>query len=234
MNRYDIDKKTYLYTFNWQYSGEGITSVSGYSGEQILRILPDGSLKRYPLPVPQMHFIDSANFQGDGEYLYYSLYGEKELGIFRFSWETQKIENIAPGWLITRMHLSPKGDRFAIVEGFKDTRDKAHLKVIGMKGKLLYTIFEAIAIEYVEWQPDGKGIAFAALNKDGMTNLYHADLVDGQLHFLGEYPGYSIEKMAFDSESNQLMLTFLNRGQKVPKWTTHILTLKEGEGLYEK
>ncbi len=235
VEKYDLDKKTYLYTFNWQYSGDGLTSVSNYGNEeQVLRILSDGTLKKYKLSVPPLHFLDSANFQGDSQHLYYALAGGKENGIYKFSWESQKIEKVASDLFVVNMRLSPKGDKFAVVEGFQDTRDKSKLTIVGMNGKRLYTIFEAIAIEKVQWQPDGLGLAFSALNPEGTANLYHADLVNGQLHFLGEYPGYSIEYMAFDSKSNKLMLSYLNRTQKTPKWTTHILTLKEGDGLYEK
>lgn len=228
VERYDIDKKAYLYTFNWQYSGEGLTSISNYGNEeQILRILPDGTLKKYKLSVPPLHFIDSANFQSDSQQMYYALAGGTENGIYKFSWESQKTEKIASDLFVVNMRLSPKGDKFAVVEGFQNTRDKSKLTVVGMNGKRLYTIFEAIAIERVQWQPDGMGLAFSALSPEGTANLYHADLVNGQLHFLGEYPGYSMEYMAFDSKSNKLMVSYLNRTLKTPKWTTHILTLKE-------
>lgn len=224
---YKIEHKTYLYSFNWQYSGDGITSVSSSTRqEQVLRILPEGTLKKYTLPPGKPLFLDANNLQGDAQYLYYSIMENQTGSINRMSWETQKVETVLSDVMVTLMRLSPKGDQFAVVEGFEEARGKCKLTIFGTNGKEMYTIFEAIGINQVYWQPDGLGLAFTALNEEGLASLYHADLVSGQLHFLGEYPGYSIEYMAFDSKSNQLMLSYLYRGQKVPKWTTEILTLK--------
>lgn len=224
---YNIEHKTYLYSFNWQYSGEGLTSVSsGVGQEQVLRFLPDGTLKKYTLPGTKFFFMDANNLQGDSEYLYYSNVDNGDISIKKFSWVKQKSETVIPDVMATLMRLSPKGDRLAVVEGIRDSNSKTKLSIFGMNGKSLYTIFEAIGIHFVTWQPDGLGLAFSALNEEGSASLYHADLVSGQLHFLGEYPGYSIEYMAFDNEGDKLMVTYLNRGIKVPKWTTEILTLK--------
>lgn len=225
---YNIEHKTYLYSFNWQYSGDGLTAVSsGVKEEQVMRILPDGTSKNYTLPKSEYFFIDTINLQGDSKYLYYSVVDVKERGIKRFSWQEKKSETVVSDVSVSAMRLSPKGDRFAVVEGFTDASKKSKLTIFGINGKQLYTIFEAVGINQVTWQPDGLGLAFSALNEEGIADLYHADLVSGQLHFLGEYPDYSIEYMAFDAQSKKIMLSYLNYRLKTPKYTTEILTLKK-------
>ncbi len=225
--------KSYFWQFNWQYDGSGLTGFDVLQGRtKIWRINKEGTLTASELGYFSKSYVEIENLQGTSTYLYYTLMGEAS-GLYRYDWKTKKSEALSRGHFIKRLRLSPSEDRFAVVD-YKNNSQMQSLSIYGIDAKVNYEVFKSPLIEQVIWQPDGAGIVFTTVEKEGKLSVYRANLADGQLQYLGEYPNYSIESLAFSPDSSKLLITYINQGAKDPIWITHILTLSEGGTGYDQ
>lgn len=229
---FEAVRNNYLWSFNWQFDGEGLTGFDvDDKVTKIWRIQPDATLKAYEIKHEISSYLDLENIQGTKKNLYYTVMGERS-GLYKYDWESQKTTAISEGHFIKQLKLSPDESRLAMVD-FKNNDDQQSLSIYGTDGKKHYEVFKGSGIDQVIWQPDGKALAFTAVDATGLMSLYHANLTDGQLQFLGEYPSYSVESLAFSPNSAKLLVSFEDKKSKDSKWITHILTLTEGGTNYE-
>jgi WD40 repeat protein len=225
--------KSYLWQFNWQYDGSGVSGFEISQGRtKIWHINKEGALTTSELLHSSKSYVEIENLQATSTYLYYTLMGEAP-GLYRYDWKSQKSEALSQGKSIKKLQLSPSEDRFAVVD-YKQNSQTQTLSVYGVDAKANYEVFKSLAINQVIWQPDGAGLVFTAVEKEGKLSVYRANLADGQLQYLGEYPDYSIESLAFSPDSSKLLITYINQGAKDPIWITHILTLTEGGTRYDQ
>lgn len=158
-----------------------------------------------------------------GQSLYFLVYSD-DPGIYQFNLETQLSQQVLAMETISQFALAPKQPYMALTS-FKKSGSGSELFIYSLEGKKVYELYKALNFSQLVWSANGKALVFEAIEANGESNLYLADMETGQTHFLGAYKGYSIKQMAFNPSSDQLMVTYVNLLSEADRIDTQILQL---------
>lgn len=235
---YKLPRADYLWAFNWLDAHEGSVIIPLANNEYRLYSLDEQgrfATETFTLkskPDEFSYVLEQSLVKADQAYIV--AVSGKRGGLY--SLKGQILSPISSEFQISQMSGSPKGNTIAL-SSFETDKPGQELWLFGPNGQKQTSLYKANYFTSLQWSADGQKLAFSAIESDGRAALYLADLKTNQLNFLGDYPGYGPNTIAFSPNNKQLLISYLNNESAEsdePVWETQILTIEKDGGSYNE